>query len=396
MPASATAGSRLTRTLERLLDALTPRSLRLTLALLVGLMACLPVAAWHDGLRGLEADDPKGPRVTQATLVAPTTSTAAASPLPLPRPTPAVISPAGLDLHGLAWLYGALVTMALLLALGALRRLRAFRVAVETAVLQRSDDGILARHRPPAELAPVAQVVDRLMGDFHYMAGQMRAVADDGAHAMRTPLATVATALHSIRRHLPADDVRAQRTMRIIDLSIDRLSQLVDATQVQGQSIAALVAAPRQRLDFAAVVDAAIGRAGVEAAERRIALRFERADGPACVLANPEALEIAVRDLLLSALDSSPEDAAVDVTLGADHAAVTLVVADAGHDDFDVSLLFEQAPALLAPEGQPTPRWPGLSGVRRTVEVMGGTITAWRNLAGGVSVSLSLPTSSAG
>ena len=373
---------------------MTPRSLRLSLVLLVGVLACLPVAAWHDALRRAETDDGKGPRVTQATFVAPT---AAASPLPVPRPTPAVINPAGLDLQGLAWLYGALVSVALLLALGALRRLRAFRVAVETAVLQRSDDGILAHHRPPAELAPIAQVVDRLMGDFHYMAGQMRTVADDGAHAMRTPLATVATALHSIRRHLPADDVRAQRTLRIIDLSIDRLSQLVDATQVQGQSIAALVAAPRQRLDFAAIVDAVVARAGLEATQRGIFLRFERSRAePACVLANPEALEVAVRDLLLSALDSSPDAGSVDVTLGADHAAVTLVVADGGHDEFDVSLLFEQAPALLEPEGQPTPRWPGLSGVRRTVEIMGGTVTAWRNAAGGVSVSLSLPTASAG
>ena len=357
-------------------------------------MACLPVVAWHDSWRSGEPEDAKATRVTQATLVAPS---AAAAQLPLPRTAPGLIAVGGgLDLQGLAWLYAGLVTVALVLALGALRRLRAFRVAVEEAVLRRSDDSIFASHRPPAELAPVAQMVDRLMWDFRYMAGQMRTVADDGAHAMRTPLATVATALHSIRRHLPADDVRAQRTLRIIDLSIDRLSQLVDATQVQGQSIAALVAAPRQRLDLAALLEAAVGRVQSEAIERRLLLRFDPAAAePTPVLANREALEIAVHDLLLSALDSSPEGGAIEVTLAADHVAATLVVADAGPDDFDVALLLEQEQALLAPEGQPSPRWPGLSGVRRTVEIMGGTVTAWRNAAGGVSVSLSLPTSSA-
>lgn len=380
--------------LDRVLDVLTPRSLRLTLVLLVCLMACLPVVAWRDGWGSADPDDAKGPRVTQATLVSPPAAAVSLQPV---RPAPALISPgSGIDLQGLAWLYGALVSVALLLALGALHRLRAFRAAVEEAILQRSDHGILARHHPPAELAPVAQMVDRLMWDFRYMAGQMRTVADDGAHAMRTPLATVATALHSIRRHLPADDIRAQRTLRIIDLSIDRLSQLVDATQVQGQSIAALVAAPRQRLDLAALVEAAVTRSESEPAGRGIALGFKRGGSEPCVvLANREALETAVHDLLLSAMDSSPEGGAVEVTLAADHAAATLVVADAGHDEFDVSLLFEQEPALLAAEGPPTPRWPGLSGVRRTVEIMGGSVTAWRNAAGGVSVSLSLPTSSA-
>lgn len=380
--------------LERILDLLTPRSLRLTLFLLIGLMGCLPVVAWHDSWGSAEPDDARGPRVTQATLVA---SPAAAAALQPARPAPALIAPGGgIDLQGLAWLYGALVTVALLLALGALRRLRAFRAAVEDAVMQRSDSSILSRHHPPAELAPVAQMVDRLMWDFRYMAGQMRTVADDGAHAMRTPLATVATALHSIRRHLPADDIRAQRTLRIIDLSIDRLSQLVDATQVQGQSIAALVAAPRQRLDLAHLVETAVSRAQGEASGRRVTLGFARSGAESCaVLANRDALEIAVRDLLLSATASSPEGGSVDVTLAADHAAATLVVADAGHDEFDVSLLFEQEPALLAPDGPATPRWPGLSGVRRTVEIMGGSVTAWRNAAGGVSVSLSLPTSTA-
>jgi two-component system, OmpR family, sensor histidine kinase ChvG len=348
--------------------------------------------------------------VTTAGACKPTSSGAscATSNLPVPLPdqvAPSLISPreasfakglpkaspwSATELHIAAALYLAVALASLLVLLGVLRQVKSFNNAVQDVVLGRLGGNQLVQRTTPRELAPVARLLDHVMSDLGYTVRQLRGAADDYAHAMRTPLATVSTALHTVRRCVPTSEPRAQRAVEVIEMSVDRLSHLVNAAQRHGQSVAALIAAPRQRLDFTAMVQGAIAEASEEATESGIVIR-PRLQRPIEVLANAEALETAICEVLLSAVDNSPEGSDVVVTLSSDGATASLVVEDRGQDGQDETLLFDQEIGPMPGTGGAAARWPGLSSARRTIESFGGCVAACRNMAGGLSVSLTLP-----
>lgn len=421
-----------------------PRSIGLTLCILVGLLSLLPVIAWTQierrdrearehillGLRDRAALTQRfadnGPTETRsgvrgvqraglaepvaANACKPTSAGASCTPATLALPaanaaTPALLTPvdaaltaalgetgrwSSTELQVAASLYLSVVLGSLAILFVVLRRMSRFRDQVDEAVLGRLSANSIARHDTPRELAAVARLLDRLMRDLRYTIGQMRTAADENAHALRTPLATVSTALHAVRRHLPASEPRAQRAIKVIEMSVDRMASLINAAQRQGQSVAALVDAPRERLELAAIVEAAIAQSIEEATPRRVHVR-KKLQKPITVVASGEALEVAIRDVLLSAVDNSPEDGEITVTLSSDETVASLVVDDCGCDGGDERLLFEQQIAAMPPEGAAASRWPGLSSVRRTSESLGGQTWACRNASGGLSVTLTLP-----
>ncbi|MPZ29898.1 MAG: hypothetical protein GEV13_02685 [Rhodospirillales bacterium] len=427
----------------QLLDALLPRSLAASLCILVGLLSILPMIIWahvvrseHETREQLELSlldrasttaqvfssrAPTEPRtatksgpltglpdVATAGACKPTSSSAscATSNLPVALPdqvAPSLISPREASFaKGLPetspWsatglpiavaLYLAVALASLIVLLGVLRQVKSFNNAAQDVVMGRLGGNQLVQRTTPRELASAARLLDHVMSDLGYTVGQLRGAADDYAHAMRTPLATVSAALHTVRRSVSTSEPRAQRAVEVIETSVGRLSYLVNAAQHHGQSVAALIAAPRQRLDFADMVQAAIAGASDEATESGISIR-PRLQRPIGVLANAEALEMAIWEVLLSAVDSSPEGSDIVVTLSSDGTTASLVVEDRGQDRQDEALLFDQE---IGPgKGGAAARWPGLSSVRRTIESSGGCVAACRNMAGGLSVSLALP-----
>jgi His Kinase A (phospho-acceptor) domain len=429
----------------KLLDALLPRSLAASLCILVGLLSILPIIIWAHVVRSerdtrellelslldrasttaqvFSSRAPTEPRtapqsgplmglpdVATAGACKPTSSGASCvtSKLPVSLPdqvAPSLISPreasfakglpeaspwsaTGLDIA--AALYLAVVFASLIVLLGVLRQVKNFNNAVQDVVLGRLGGNQLVLRTTPRELATAARLLDHVMSDLGYTVRQLRGAADDYAHAMRTPLATVSAALHTVRRSVSTSEPRAQRAVEVIEKSVDRLYYLVNAAQRHGQSVAALIAAPRQRLDLADIVRAAIAGASDEATESGISIR-PQLQRPIGVLANAETLEIAICEVLLSAVDSSPEGSDIMVTLSSDGTTASLVVEDRGQDGQDETLLFDQEIEPTPGKGGAAARWPGLSSVRRTIESSGGCVAACRNMAGGLSVSLTLP-----
>jgi len=152
--------------------------------------------------------------------------------------------------------YFALMAMAVLMAVGFLRGLSRFRAAAYEIALGRIGDNALAARNGVRELSGIAHLLDRLVFDLRYLANQMRLTASENAHSLRTPLATMHMAMGAIRRTLPADEPRTQRALKIIDMSLDRLSQVVNAAQRNDMTMANLVAAPRMspKVKLAALV----------------------------------------------------------------------------------------------------------------------------------------------
>lgn len=291
--------------------------------------------------------------------------------------------------------YLAIVALAILVVVGVLRSLNRFRWAADEIALGRVGDHALAGRSGVRELASVAKILDRLVFDLRYMSDQMKLTAEENAHSLRTPLATIRTALRAVRRALPPEEPRAQRALKIIDVSLERVSHVVNSAQRNDTTMAELVAAPRADLDLAELARGTIVESREQAQFRNIRIR-ENLTGSVVVRASFEALEAALEDVLASAINASPSYGEITVTLEADRTAARLLVEDRGGGD-DADLVFQHdfqpvsaGSGRRASDGN-GPRRLGLWSVKRTVEAFGGEVGAQRKDHGGVVVSIVLP-----
>jgi two-component system sensor histidine kinase ChvG len=291
--------------------------------------------------------------------------------------------------------YLAIVALAILVVVGVLRSLNRFRRAADEIALGRVGDHALAGRSGVRELASVAKILDRLVFDLRYMSDQMKLTAEENAHSLRTPLATIRTALCAVRRALPPEEPRAQRALKIIDVSLERVSHVVNSAQRNDTTMAELVAAPRADLDLAELARGTIVESREQAQFRNIRIR-ENLTGSVVVRASFEALEAALEDVLASAINASPSYGEITVTLEADRTAARLLVEDrGGGDDADLVFQHDFKPVSAgfgrrASDGN-GPRRLGLWSVKRTVEAFGGEVGAQRKDHGGVVVSIVLP-----
>jgi len=289
----------------------------------------------------------------------------------------------------------SLVALAILVVVSILRSLRRFREAADEIVFGRVGDEALTARNGVRELSGVARLLDSLVFDLRYMSDQVRLTAEENAHSLRTPLATMRTALGAIQRSLPPDEPRAQRALKIIDISLNRLSNVVNSAQRNDTTMADLVAAPRDPVDLAELTRDVLGEAGGRAQARNILFR-EKLQDAVIVHANCPALKAALLDVLTSAVNASPRYGEISVTLEAGHTDARLTVEDRGCDDDAPELFFQHD---FAPSSQANPPAPdqarpvrlGLWNVKRIVEAFGGQVTADHNHHGGVSVSIMLP-----
>jgi two-component system sensor histidine kinase ChvG len=292
--------------------------------------------------------------------------------------------------------YLALIGVAIAVAISILRSLSRFRNAAYEIVLGRVGDNEMMARNGVRELSGVALLLDRMVFDLRYMADQMRFTAAENAHSLRTPLATMRTALGAIRRSLPPDEPRAQRALRIIDLSLDRLSSVVNSVQRNDTTMADLVAAPRSPVDLTELAHQAIGDLEERARLHKIRLKPSLEDG-VIVHAIPAALRLALGDVIASAVNASSRYGEVTVQLRRSGAMARLAVEDRGSGAEAPELFFQHDFQPVENQAAPPPANDihsarlGLWNVKRTVEAFGGEVSARRNPHGGAAVSITLP-----
>jgi two-component system sensor histidine kinase ChvG len=284
----------------------------------------------------------------------------------------------------------ALLVLAIVIALNILRNLRRFRDAACEIALGRIGDNALISRTGVHELSGVARVLDRLVFDLRYMSEQMRLTATENAHSMRTPLATMRTAMGAIRRSLPADEPRAQRALKIIDISLDRLSSVVNSTQRNDTAMADLVARPRSLVDLSELTHDVADSIGERAKPRNIRILEKLEDG-IIVHAGADALKAALVDVVSSAVDASPRYGEIVVRLERRGTAARFVVEDAGGDAATPELFFQHDFSPSSEDGDECPGRLGLWNVKRIVEAFGGEVAAERSQHGGAAVSIVLP-----
>jgi two-component system sensor histidine kinase ChvG len=246
------------------------------------------------------------------------------------------------------------------------------------------------------ELAAAAADFDGLVEDLHRAASDIRRTAEENAHSVKTPLATIRSALHPIRRMIPAGDEKAARAFLVIDTALARLFALISTAQRVGNETADFIEAPKLNVDLGRVVSDALRNARDISAESNI--RFiRRLDEGAHVLAPDGVLDIIVDNILDNAIGFSRPGGVIVTTLTkfADTVAMTIEDEGPGVEDGKLDRIFDRnvsfRPAGTACHDEPDHAGLGLWIVRRYAEALGGAAHATNRKEGGLCLHVTLP-----
>lgn len=296
-----------------------------------------------------------------------------------------------------AGIYLVLAILATLAAISIYLSLRRFREVAGEIGQGRIGDYAFSHRNIVPELSSVARDFDKLVLDLKHLSRQIRQSAEDNAHAFKTPLAAVQSALSPVRKAIPADDKRARRAIEIIDSSLARLLGLVNAAQRFDNSTADLIEAPRVPTNLTHLAGEATLHLRELLASREIRLVPHLEDG-VIVRAGKGMLEMVLQNILENAISFSPRGSSIALTLKRGRDTAELKVEDEGPGisperiDFIFDRYFSERPGQQD-GSQSAHSGLGLWIVRRNVEALGGAVSASNRPAGGLAVSIVLPRS---
>jgi two-component system sensor histidine kinase ChvG len=293
-----------------------------------------------------------------------------------------------------AVIYGGLAVIAITLFAGLWRGLVHFAQQARTIGNGAAAPSFAAHNRIP-ELDGVAQEFDRMVAGLRASAEAVRRAAEDNAHAFKTPIATISQSLEPLRRRLPEDDQRAQRSLQLIEQSVTRLDALVTAARRMDEANASLVNPPHERIDLTRLTRTMLTTYKDIAAERGIVLQPQLSDG--ChVWAGSELMETVIENIVENALSFSPRGGKLTVKVARERGTVILTVEDEGPGaPPDVlAKMFDRYVSYrpLKSDGAGGQHFGiGLWVVRRNVESIGGTVSAENRGAGGLRMMVRVP-----
>ncbi|GAB3899535.1 hypothetical protein GCM10029964_085600 [Kibdelosporangium lantanae] len=272
------------------------------------------------------------------------------------------------------------------LAVAGLRPVDKLTSAVErVAVTQDLSEKIDVPGR--GEVARLAEAFNTTLAALAESRAAQRRLVQDAGHELRTPLTSLRNNVELLvhaKGGLPSQD--HDRLLADLSTQAAELSTLVEELVELGRDDGDPV--PREPVNLADVVAAAVTRAGPRAADVRIEVAAE----PVIVLGEPTSLERAVLNLVDNAVKWSPPGGVVqvDVTVSGDEARIAVTDQGPGIRDSDLPHVFERfyrADTARALPGSGL----GLAIVERIAVQHGGTAHAGRAGTGGAVVAVALP-----
>jgi two-component system sensor histidine kinase QseC len=263
--------------------------------------------------------------------------------------------------------------------------------ALRAQVVQRDPDNLapLQIVNPPAEVAPLAEALNRLLARVRASIDGERRFTADAAHELRTPVAAVRAHAEVARAAL--SDAERRTALDSILVGCDRAAHAIDQLLTLARLEPAHAGERREPCDLREVAKQALADVAPMAVAKGVEL--ELASGPPLMVAgHPSLLAILVRNLADNAVRYTPPGGGAHVTVVGDGASARLVVTDEGP-----GVAPADRPALgqrfhrLAGAGE-TGAGLGLSIVRRIAELHGATVRFDEGRGGrGLSVVVEFP-----
>jgi two-component system, NtrC family, sensor histidine kinase HydH len=203
------------------------------------------------------------------------------------------------------------------------------------------------------------------------------------AHEVRNPLASISGAASLLRRHMPHDE-KLERCVHIIDTECQRLNGLLTNFLNFARPRSPSFQPTNVRTLLSDVLQ--LGEHAV--AKKQIVFKEQIEDGLADVECDPDQLRQVLLNLIINAIEASPDSGTVLLAASSEYGKITIRVVDEGSGvaPEDVEKLFD--PFFTTKESG---TGLGLSVAHQIVNQMGGQLTARRNADRGMTFSVVLP-----
>lgn len=239
--------------------------------------------------------------------------------------------------------------------------------------------GRLSDRGMPGELTPLVGAMNGALARLERAIDAQRRFVAEAAHALRTPLAVLTARVDA----LPGD-----ATTQALSADVDRLARLV----AQLLTMARLEELPldiSDRVDLATVAVEAISARAPLAIRARVELVLHRADRPATLAGNHDALVLALGNLIDNALAHAPPRSAVEVELQADPPGLLVLDRGLGVPEAERALIFQRFGRGRA--AVPGGAGLGLAIVARIAAAHGGSVRVMPRDGGGAGFALAFP-----
>ena len=242
------------------------------------------------------------------------------------------------------------------------------------------------------EFRELADTFDAMLGRLEAAFAAQRDFVANASHELRTPLAIMRTELDVTLSDPQADAKELHHTVTAIRSAIERSEGTIDGLLVLAESEDL---AERKPVDLADVAQAVACERLPEARARGLTIRLDAR--PVVVLGEVALLNRLVDNLLANAIQYAPEGSAVEVDVRLDGSSVLLSVTNGGEvvDQAELPRLFER----FYRRERSRSRHEGGSGlglaiVAAIAKVHGGSVEAEAPGAGGLTVTVRLPSAS--
>jgi two-component system, OmpR family, sensor histidine kinase ChvG len=247
---------------------------------------------------------------------------------------------------------------------------------------------------PVQELQPIAAAMDRLVDTMRRAASAIREAAEENAHALKGPVASIRQATESLRGGRPEE---VKDAAIAIDRSLQKLDGLISTARRIDHDIATSISEGRSIIDLSSLASNA-ARAANEQQVDQDSPKIDCKVAPDLeVVGSEETIETVLENLLDNAVGFSPRGSTVKVTLrrAGDRARLSVEDQGPGVPPDLLPHIFERHFSTRnghEPQADGQPHFGlGLAIVRRNVAMLGGVVSADNGPDGGFRVVVDLP-----
>jgi two-component system sensor histidine kinase ChvG len=238
----------------------------------------------------------------------------------------------------------------------------------------------------------MARELDSLVASLRSSADELRRAAEDNAHALKTPVATIRHAAESLEGEVTGPEARER--LALVLRATDRLAEMVQSIRRLDVAAADAMLPNRARLDLSALLRALTDDYAVTARGNGVALVAEIAPDLK-VIGDADLLETVFENVLDNALSFSPAGSRIVLAAARhdDRIEVTIEDQGPGVDPAMIERIFERHVSARPQSDQASGGHFGIGLwiCRRHVAAHGGTIAAESRPAGGLCMRVTLP-----